>query len=421
MTRCFRWTRRCVLRSGFGVVSVLAGLRGPLFAAPAAPGPAARSLILLWMNGGPSHLDTFDPKPGTPEAGPLAAIATSVTGVRFSELLPRLARQAGRLAVIRNVTSVEGDHARAVEYVRTGNRPSPATDFPAIGSVISRERSGANAPPLRAISLLAAGPGAGFLGAEFAPLLAVDPDHPLEGWFPEGYAPEALARRTAVLEELERASADGKRAVRLEAEHRRIGALAHEFLGSPLVAALDPGKEPARVRADYGETPFGKACLLARRLVAAGVPSVEITLDGWDSHVENFRAHRELCATLDTAFAALLADLAASGLLATTVVAWAGEFGRTPAINAQRGRDHHPQAFSAVLAGGAALGGQVVGATDAHGAAVVDAPVTVPELVATLYTALGIPPDRTYFTDTGRPVTLLERAAPIAGLLSTSR
>ena len=234
----FTLSRRGFLKAG--AVSVLASLGRPAFGAPTVPGKRARSLIVLWMAGGPSHVDTFDPKPGTPEGGPFAAIDTTLTGLRISEHLPRVAKHGSKLAVVRSVTSVEGDHQRALTFVRTGHRPMAATVFPGIGAVLSRERAGSGGPPLRAFSLLQAGEGAGFLGAEHAPLLAVDPDNPLEGWFPDGYEPDVLKRRAAALDALEEASAAGQASAgKLEAEHRRVAQLARELVTSELVAAMD--------------------------------------------------------------------------------------------------------------------------------------------------------------------------------------
>jgi uncharacterized protein (DUF1501 family) len=411
------WNYRIGRRRFLHGASVLAALALPRAGTAATRGKPARSIIVLWMDGGPSHLETFDPKPGTPEGGPTTAIATALPGLKLARNLPKLAKQAKRLAVVRGMTSPEGDHERAVTFVRTGRPPMPATPPPGIGAVLSRERSGAG-PALRAVSLLAPGAGAGFLGAEHAPLLAVDPENPLEGWFAEGHQPAALARRTAALEALERAVAEGGTSPsKVEAEQRRVSALARDFLGSPLIAAMEIGKEPARVRDAYGRTPFGNGCLLARRLVEAGVPFVEVSLDGWDSHQDNFAAHEKLCGAMDPAFAALLDDLAQRGLLESTLVLWAGEFGRTPVINAQRGRDHHPHAFSVALAGGPVRAGQVIGRTDARGNEVAERPVTVPDLLATVYTAMGVAPDKAYVTPDGRPVTLLEKAAPVAELL----
>ncbi len=419
----FRLSRRCLVESGLGAASLFLGLGARPCRALSAPEPTrsrtASAMILLWMNGGPSHLETFDPKPGRPEGGPFAVRDTPVAGLRVSEHLGKTAEMARHLAVIRSLTSREGDHDRAYRYLHSGRRPSPALDYPGIGSVVSRERESASIHRLRSFQLLPPGVpmGAGYLGAAHAPLLVVDPRKPLEGWFPHGLEPAVLEGRFAKLAALEALGSAATQGGKLEAEHRVVQGQVRDFLGSSLVKALSLEDEPATVRERYGRGAFGQGCLLARRLVEAGVPFVEVALDGWDSHIDNFGAHARLLSEFDPAYGALLADLDSRGLLSETLVVWMGEFGRTPEINPQRGRDHHSAVFSAVLAGGGVRGGQVIGASDAAGRTVADRPVTVPDLLATCYQAMGISTTSVYSTPLGRPVAILEEGKAVEGML----
>jgi uncharacterized protein (DUF1501 family) len=327
-------------------------------------GPArrAKACILLWLNGGPSHIDTFDPKPGSETNGPFQPIATRVAGLQFSQHLPKLAEQAQHLAVVRSLTSREADHDRAYVYLHTGNQREETVEFPSLGSVVARECSAeeGDLPAFVSINSSAAGPG--FFGVEYAPHVINDLTAPLENVeLPEGVDEKRMDRRLAALAAFNRGFARRGDPATV-AEHERFTHKAVRFRKSPALKAFDLSYERSELLASYGAaTPeegeednsaFGKACVMARRLVEQGVRFVEVTLDGWDTHSDNFNTVAKLSKQLDPAFAGLVADLAERKLLDDTLVMCMGEFGRTPKINAENGRDHWSEAFSAVFVGG---------------------------------------------------------------------
>ena len=369
------------------------------------------------MDGGPSHIDTFDPKPGSPHGGTFRAIGTR-SGFQLSEHLPRLAQNSGKIAVVRNMTSPELDHGRGSYYLRNGYRPQESVDYPAMGSIFARELAAEDSaiPPFVAVTpfvdpLFGGGPGC--LGDSFAPFVVENPgDVPGILSVPEGVAPERHARRLRFHAEFER----GLEA-RLEAEARDARDLrekAIRYMDGPLAGVLDLSGEDPALRARYGEdegeyTRFGQSCLLARRLVESGVRFVEITMEnGWDTHEDNFVTTRDNCRHFDPGLAALLEDLDRRGLLDSTLVLCGGEFGRTPAINETGGRDHHGDAFSFLLAGGGVRGGQAVGEPDADGAQPVGTAYQFPDLFATAAVLAGIDPDEQYLTPEGRPIRIAE-------------
>jgi len=387
-------------------------------AAAAAPIGAgrARACILLYMAGGPSQIDTFDPKPGAEGAAGMRAIATDVDGVRLGELLPGLARHAGRMAVIRSIVSAEGNHARAVHLMHTGYAPGGGVQHPAFGAIVGAERGGGPLPGYVAIG----GPGAdaGFLGAAYSPFAVLAPARPVRNLhrfrdLDAAHFDQRLALRRQLDGEFAAAhsspTVDGQMAV----NERAVA-----MMNAAKVAAFNLDGEPAGVRQSYGQTDFGVGCLMARRLVEAGVPFVEVTLKGWDTHFDHQNRIRPLCQELDQGMSALLADLAARGLLDSTLVVWAGDFGRTPEISARGGRDHYPQVTPAVLAGGGVRGGQVIGATDDRGRAVIEGKLAVPDLFASICAALGLDPDRSRMSPEGRPLTTVNKGVRIDGLFA---
>ncbi|HJZ93017.1 MAG TPA: DUF1501 domain-containing protein [Gemmataceae bacterium] len=389
----------------------------------------AKACILLWLNGGPSHIDTFDPKPGAATGGPFKAIETKAPGVRLCEHLPNLADQAHRLTVVRSLTSPEGDHDRAFRFVHTGNVPQDVLRYPGLGSVMARERARAGDDFPAAVSIQGPSEGPGFLGVDFAPLVVGDPAGGLDNvGLPDGFDEARLERRLKAVGRLN--DGFGKRTdPDRAAEQGRLTERAARFRRSPVLKAFDlSGEKPAmldayRVKLEVKEgeeapPAFGRACLVARRLVAQGVRFVEVMLDGWDTHADNFNQVGTLLKTLDSPFAALVADLADRGMLDETLVICMGEFGRTPVINPSNGRDHHADAFSAVLAGGGVRGGQVIGASDADGASVKDRAVTIPDLYASLLTACGLDPTKSYRTPDGRPVKLVEKGSVVRELFA---
>ncbi|MEZ4445427.1 MAG: DUF1501 domain-containing protein [Polyangiaceae bacterium] len=398
-------SRRNLLLGSFAAALGL-GTRPAEGQAPDAPAPVARSLIVLWMNGGASHIDTFDPKTGE-TAGPFESIATNNPALRISEHLPQLATLADRYTVVRSLTSKEGNHQRARYLGHTGYAPSPTLAHPSLGAWVSHERGGEGDLP-RFVSVGGPSAGPGFLGAAHGPLLhrrvGERPDHSEPGF---GIDEARAARRRESLALLERRFAAATRHPDVTARGE-VYARAERLMKSPDLAAFDLDDEPEAVRRAYGDSDFGRGCLLARRLVEAEVPVVEVTLDGWDTHQDNFTRSRKLMADLDPAMASLLRDLAERELLDTTLVLWIGDFGRSPRINGREGRDHHPKAQSAVLAGGGIRGGLVHGATDARGETVVQDPLSVPDLFATVAWQLGLDPSKTVDTPAGRPIAITD-------------
>lgn len=372
----------------------------------------ARACILLYMAGGPSHIDTFDPKPG---GGEFRAIPTSLEGLQICEHLPRLAERMKHVALVRSLTSKEGNHDRARHLMHTGYPPQGGADHPAFGSLVAEARGGRGMPGYVAIG----GPGqdAGFLGAMHSPFPVRNPGKPVRYLAPaKGLEPERFERRLGIWRGVEDRFAAGPGGDYARSR-RAVGEQAVALMRSSGASAFDLAAEPERTRAPYGSTEFGQGCLMARRLVEAGVPFVEVTLGGWDTHEDNFRRVRQLCATLDQAMSALLDDLRARGLFDSTLVVWMGDFGRTPRINERGGRDHHPACSSVLLAGGGIRGGQVVGATDDRGAEVRDRPVTVPDLYRTIAWVLDVNADKMRVAPSGRPIKTVDGGSIVDGLI----
>lgn len=409
--------RRSFLSLGAAATGLLALRRlGSEAAAAEPPKGRADACILLWLNGGPSHLDTFDPKPGRAVMGPMRAISTSAPGISLGEHLPQLARQAHRFAVVRGLSSKEGSHERAQSLGHTGFSPNPTAAYPALGAYASRNL-GAKAADLPAyVSLGGPGGGSGFLGAAHAPFVVSAPGAAPDDTDPGVSAPR-FDRRAGALAAQEEAFAKRTQAPEI-AERRAVYDRAFRLMRSPKLGAFALDDEPAAVRAAYGDTAFGRGCLTARRLVEAGVRFVEVTLDGWDTHTDNFDRVKSRCGELDPAMSALLGELSARSLLDRTLVVCMGEFGRTPKISGDDGRDHHPAAFSAVVAGGGLRGGIAVGQTDEDGQKVVADKVSVADLFATLATQLGMDPLAMMETPGGRPVSLTDGGTPVEKLVA---
>jgi hypothetical protein len=432
-------SRRELLRlAGVGLLGGSASGWMQGLAAHAASDPNRRkSCILLWMSGGPSQIDTFDPKPGHENNGPGTPIETSVPGILFGEHLPLMARQAADLAIIRGMSTKEGDHGRATYNLRTGYPQQGPVRYPALGALISKEleRESAELPgfvsvaPERGISPAAFGPG--FLGPRYAPLVVGERTnrrgsfrvHDLQ--LPGGVDHRRSDDRLELMQTLAHDFQTSRPGI-APASHQDAYTRAVRMMRSPAARAFDLGDEPDSVRDNYGRNPFGQACLLARRLVEHGVPFIEITMSGadgqgqlgWDTHSQNFDAVKTLCGALDAGWAALMTDLRSRGLLDGTMIVWMGEFGRTPKINENAGRDHYPNAWSAVLAGGGLKGGQAIGDTGRDGSEVHDRPVAVPDLLATIVKGLGLDPMSQNMDENGRPIRLVDpKAKPIAEVL----
>jgi uncharacterized protein (DUF1501 family) len=386
--------------------------------------------ILLWMQGGPSHIDTLDPKPDAPLEirGDFSTIPTRTPGVRVCEHLPLLARQFDKLSLIRGHDPQNGSHGVADALMMSGHRFNPALPFPCYGSVVSKERGYREGMfPFvqlgRSIDRRFNGGIAGFLGDQYNPFEVHD--DPSQAAFRvrdlsvSGPTEAArLERRYSMLNELDAQQSLLESAPSVQARdvfYER----AHALLTSPAAKrAFDVASEPEHVRDLYGRNQLGQSCLLARRLIESGVHFVTVTDGGWDTHQNNFRSLKDrLLPRLDRAYSALLQDLHARGLLSNTLVVWFGDFGRTPKVNPSAGRDHWATAGVACMGGGGIKMGEVVGATNAQGEVVVDSPVRPQDLAATIYQALGIPLHTWYRAQDGRPIELVPTGRPVRQLI----
>ncbi|HXD85764.1 MAG TPA: DUF1501 domain-containing protein [Urbifossiella sp.] len=401
-----------VIGSGL-VVPNWGGLAHARSAAEAAK-KSKKRCILLWMNGGASQIDTFDMKPGRPTGGPFRPIPSKVTGLQVCEYLPKMAQIADKLAVIRSMKTQSPDHPDGIYHMHTCYKQSERTPHPELGAVIAKFNGdpGADLP-----TFVRMGPGgnagAGYLGPAHEPF-SLDRNGRLP-YFTSPYTkPEAEERRAKLFREMESEFASGHAAEPFES-HRTSKERAWRLLRAK--GAFDLSKEPASLKDRYGTSEFAKGCLMARKLVEAGVPFVEVGHDNYDSHADNFICHKANMQQLDGAWSTLLLDLADRGLLQDTLVVWMGEVGRTPQINNRAGRDHYIRAWTIVLAGGGITGGQVHGSTDIDGKDVKDDPVNEGDLFATIYRALGINHRAKHYTGI-RPVWLTpEGSKPVKGLL----
>ena len=389
------------------------------------------SCILLWMQGGPSHLDTFDPKPDAPAEirGEFKTIPTTLAGIRLAEHLPRLARQTDKFSIVRGHDPKNGSHGVADHLMMSGHPFNVALPFPCFGSVVARERGYRDGMfPFvqlgRYIDRHFNGGVGGFLGDQYNPFeVADDPNAPAFKVRDLSLAGPAegsrLRRRYAMLTALDAYQRDVEESAQPVRARDVFYEKAHRLITSPAAKrAFDLGLEPNRVRDTYGRNTLGQSCLLARRLIEAGVHFVTVTDGGWDTHQNNFASLKgHLLPRLDRAYAALLQDLHARGLLDSTLVVWFGDFGRQPKINASAGRDHWASAGSACMGGGGVKTGEVVGATNALGEFVVDSPAAPQDLAATIYHALGVPLHTWYHTQDGRPVELMPQGKPIRQLV----
>jgi hypothetical protein len=420
MTFTHRLSRRAWLnRAARGIAGVsFSGWLGALAAHAMDDPRRKRSCILLWMAGGPSQTDTFDLKPGHVNGGPFREIATAVPGVMICEHLPRVAAQMKHLAVLRSMHTREGDHGRATYHLHTGYLPQGSIRFPALGALVSNELADANADLPGFVSVLPQGAfaqsavAAGFLGPQHAPVVVggTGAELKVEDLEAPLASPARARARLDLLHEIESnflATRPGAgTAGHVTAYDRAVR------LQRPAAAqAFDLSQEKDSLRDQYGRSLFGQGCLLARRLVERGVPFVEVTLGGWDTHDNNFEQVRSLSGVLDPAWATLMADLQDRGLLESTLVIWMGEFGRTPGINPRNGRDHHPGAWCTVLGGGGIKGGQAVGRTSKDGLVIEDRAVSAPDLMASICVALGLDPRKQNMSNVNRPIRLADPAA----------
>jgi hypothetical protein len=415
-------SRRDFLRlSAAGVGLSLSGWLNVLASRAAATGAKHKSCILLWMDGGPSHLDTFDPKPDASAGvrGDFNVISTAVPGVQISEHFPRMARLMNHAAILRGMSTAEGAHGRARYYMHTGYREgSGGLVHPSIGSIVSAEIGVADATLPNFVAVGGRSFGAGFLGAHHQPLIVADPNRGVEN-LKSLVDSGRFDNRVGLLEEMEKAFHKEHEA-EIGTDHKTTYQRAVTLMKSKEARAFDLSLEPEASKKAYGVGRFADGCLLARRLVETGVPFVEVNLTGWDTHQDNFDRVKRLSEQVDTPMAALITDLKERGLLDTTLVIWMGEFGRTPKINtrgAKPGRDHYPRAWSLLMAGGGVKGGQVIGKTDKEGAAVVEQKTSALDFLATVCHLLGINPDKQNQTPIGRPIRIVDKGHKIISQL----
>jgi hypothetical protein len=418
-------TRRdfCKLSATGAMLTSLSGWLDVLAARAADGGVAPRhkSCILLWMDGGPSHKDTFDLKPGTKDAGEFKPIPTSVPGIEISEHFPQFAQHMQHAALLRGMSTGEGAHGRAKYYMHTGYKEGVGgLVYPSLGSIVSAELGRQEFPLPNFVSVGNRSYGPGFLGARHQPLVVTDPSRGVENLKAIVDA-DRFDSRVGLLEEMEQSFFRAYRAS-AGSDHRTTYQRAVRLMQAKEAKAFDLSLEPAAARSAYGSGRFGEGCLLARRLVEVGIPFVEVVLGGWDTHQNNFERVKDLSAQVDRGMSALLADLKARGLLERTLVIWMGEFGRTPRVNSRGpkpGRDHYPRAWTSVLAGGGIKGGQVIGKTDQEGATVVERPISALDFMATVCQVLGIDYNKRNDTPIGRPVRIVDRGAnPIKEVLA---
>ncbi|MBL9130916.1 MAG: DUF1501 domain-containing protein [Verrucomicrobiaceae bacterium] len=406
-------TRRTLLRgAGVAGVSWLTPL-ADILAAEAAKAPSgkpAKSLILLWLGGAASQLDTFDPHPTTKIGGGVKTIDTAIKGVQFAAGLEQTASVMGDVSLIRSMVSREGDHERAFYNIKTGYRPDPTLIHPSIGAVMCHELPETPVEIPTHVSILpnqwpARG---GYFGAKFDAFQVYDP----KGSIPDVKARVEDTRMEKRLESLgvvEKAFSTGRMA-NLDQQktlHQLSIDRARRMMTSDQLKAFDVSQATAAERGAYGDTAFGRGCLAAVRLIQTGVRCVEVTLNGWDTHANNLEGQATQVKILDAAFASLIRDLKRHGLLQSTIVVCGGEFGRTPKINNLGGRDHWPHAFSMLVAGGGFAGGRVIGSTDPQGEKKEpEKPVFVEDLHATVLDLLGVDPMKEIMTPIGRPMAL---------------
>jgi hypothetical protein len=380
-----------------------------------------KSCIVLWMGGGPSQLDTWDLKPESDNGGQFRPIATAAPGVMISQHLPAVAKQMKHLSIIRSLDSKEGNHDRGTYMMHTGYQPNPTVVHAGFGSICSYELGAKleNFDLPHCIAINTPGQGAGFLGMSHAPFVVQDPNAPIANLQPPKEVDDLrMERRMRMLSLVENRFADEKRGVGA-VDHRAVYAKTFRMMNSQYTPALKLDTSTKEERDRYGRSSFGQGCLMARRLVEQGVTYVEVAMGGWDNHAGIFQAlSRNNLPQLDKGMGALVEDLARSGLLETTLVVWMGEFGRTPKINQNTGRDHWPRSWSIVMGGCGLKGGQVVGATDKDGIDIVDRPVSVQDMIATMAKAMGIDPATQYTTPRGRPIKVVDEGGkPIQELI----
>lgn len=417
-------TRRQALayaaRSLLGVGLLPNFLSSSALAADPKRATSAKNVVYLYMDGGMSHVDTWDPKQGE-VAGPTRTIATSTPGVRLGEYLPRTARLMHHGTIVRSLTSTQGAHEQGNYFMHTSYQLRGTINHPSLGAWLSHFRGPGN-PTLPAsvyVGNASRHPGAGFFPPEHAPLFVNNPSNGLRDLHrPDGVVAATQERRASLASALDADFVQAFRKHRAVASHTAAYDGAYRMMASRDVAAFDLQQEKPATREAFGSDPFGQGCLLARRLVERGVRFVEVSLHGWDTHSGNFTGTPDLCDKLDRGLASLIADLHDRGLLKDTLVVVTTEFGRTPTINGSLGRDHYPKAFSSALFGGGVKGGFVYGKTDKRGEEVETGEAKIPDFNATLGYALGLPINEVVISPEKRPFKLADKGRPISAVFA---
>jgi hypothetical protein len=425
---CDGITRRDFVRAGaIGSAFTLAGYLRAAHAADTQGTKRAKATnaIFVWLGGGPSHIDTFDPKPDAPAEirGEFNAIDTNASGVRICEHLPKLAKLADSYAIVRGVSHTLAGHELGTEYLNAGSRPIPSLVYPGYGAVISKEVAGDKELP-HFVAIPSTPQKAGYLGVRYAPLQTNDVPKPNIAFsvrgisLGNGLTVEQFEKRQKLLTDLDTTFKNAEADSKLVEGMDTFAQQAFDMIRSAKAReAFDVSLEKPEVAKPFGEGRFGMSCLLALRLITAGVRFATVSFGGWDTHSNNFKSLQNgHLPQLDTGLSALLAALKERGLLDTTTVFVVGEFGRTPKINDRSGRDHWPRAMTALFAGGGIRGGQVVGASDAKGMGPDSTGFTPDQLAATFYNTLGINHTKEYHTATGRPVMIVREGSVIRDL-----
>ena len=412
----YRITRRSLLAAS-GATFLGLHVRDLLAFAGTSHAAKAENVILFWNGGGMSHLDTWDPKPGRPTQGEFDPIKTSAAGVEISEIFPQLAKQMHHCAIVRSIAGTQGDHGRASYQLQTGYLPGPNLVHPGIGSVVTHELPNlGDLPAYITISGLA--PRAGYLGQKCEAYYVGAPgDKDPYLAFPEGIAEVRGNKRLEVLERFNNRFAGTNKDQRLTSTKTSIED-AVRLMRSPALEAFEFKNVPQKTIDRYGDNAFGRGALLAKRLVEKGVRFVQINRGGFDTHTQNFPAMRAHGEVMDPALASLVQDLAETGMLQKTMIMMVSEFGRTPNINKDAGRDHHAAVFSTFMAGGGIKGGQVIGSSDEDGYRPKDRPVQVADLHASLCHALGIDINKEVMTALQRPMKLVDKGQPVSELFA---
>jgi hypothetical protein len=417
--------RRLFLQGGLATALgvSLAGLEAPAHAwAAAEVGKRKKQVLLLWLAGGASQLETWDPKPGRPTGGPFKAIQTSVPGVQICELLPNVAKLMHKVAVVRSLDTKIGDHGQAADLVQRGRRNEANVEYPDFGTIVSKElgQRDAAVPEYVSMYLATEGRGSGrpypgFLGGRYSAMTLERSLKPENIDLPSGMTETDQVEQEHLRRYLSERFDRARKAPEVEGYNSTYARVRGLMKADRL---FDLEQEPAKIKERYGKTDFGQHALIGRRLIEAGVPMVRVSRAWWDSHHDNFESHRELVSELDHVLTTLVTDLDERGLLATTLIVLLSEFGRTPAINKEVGRDHFASAWSTAFIGAGVKGGTVHGKSDANGNTVVEGKAGAGDVTATIFSAVGINPKKHYYLGS-RPIPLTpEDSKPIKAVLA---